>query len=159
MYLRYIISYKTTDRPGNLLSCHHCGTFCWNTRWNPDLGTQHGKISLTHKGTGSLLVKAPYQNTGGPGFNSQPVHLFPYHSRSIMENNFIYSDTFRAWYLRGRCCQIPFPCAGGRGISPLPSTHIAIWANMSSIFITLCSQHEETLSRLTIPNRIVGITA
>ena len=58
---------------------------CWNTRWNPDLETQHGKISLTHKGTGSLVVKSPYRNTGDPGFKPLPVHLFHYQSKSILD--------------------------------------------------------------------------
>ena len=40
-------------------------------------------------GTGSLVVKAPYWNTRGPGFNPQPVHLFHYHSRSILEKELI----------------------------------------------------------------------
>ena len=35
-----------------------------------------GKISLTHKRIGSLVVKAPHWHTGGPGFKPQPVHLF-----------------------------------------------------------------------------------
>ena len=54
-----------------------------------------GKISLTQKGTGSLVVKAPHWNTGGPEFKPQPVHLFHYHSRSILDKEFYIFLHFR----------------------------------------------------------------
>ena len=51
-------------------------TPCWNIRWNPDLGTQHGKISLNYKGTGSLVVKAPHCDTGVLGSISSQFIYF-----------------------------------------------------------------------------------
>ena len=65
------------------------------------------KIFLTHKVTGSLVVKAPSQNTGCPGFNSQPVHSLDYHSRSILEKEFI--SAYKLFFLSSCLFTAPGP--------------------------------------------------